>query len=167
VDILNRVAGSRAFAGELLDIQLDEQSLSGTADGRLLTHLVYGVLRMQGHLDWILAGLCRGDYDKMEENVKNILRSGLYQLEFSDRLPAFAVVDEAVKIAKRINPGAGGLVNAVLRSHLRNTNKTIFPSAEKTQPNISRLFTPILCGWLNNGSIFRPGRNHGAVPRQQ
>ena len=131
VDILNRVATSRAFAGELLDIQLDEQSLSGTADGRLLTHLVYGVLRMQGHLDWILAGLCHGDYDKMEENVKNILRSGLYQLEFSDRLPAFAVVDEAVKIAKRINPGAGGLVNAVLRSHLRNTNKTIFPSAEK------------------------------------
>lgn len=131
VDILNRVATSRAFAGELLDIQLDEQSLSGTADGRLLTHLVYGVLRMQGHLDWILAGLCRGGYDKMEENVKNILRSGLYQLEFSDRLPAFAVVDEAVKIAKRINPGAGGLVNAVLRSHLRNTNKTIFPSAEK------------------------------------
>ena len=31
---------------------------------------------------------------------------GLYQLKFSDRLPDFAVVDEAVKIAKKIAPAA-------------------------------------------------------------
>jgi 16S rRNA (cytosine967-C5)-methyltransferase len=131
VDILISVSNSRAFAGDLLDACLDEQNLSGTADGRLLTHLVYGVLRMQAHLDWILAGLYRGDYDKMEQGIKNILRSGLYQLKFSDRLPAFAVVDEAVKIAKRLNAGAGGLVNAVLRSYLRNTDKITFPSLGK------------------------------------
>ena len=62
VDILNQVSQSKAFAGDLLDICLDEQNLSGTADGRLLTHLVYGVLRLQGHLDWILSQLYRGDY---------------------------------------------------------------------------------------------------------
>ncbi|KAF0157086.1 MAG: 16S rRNA (cytosine967-C5)-methyltransferase [Syntrophaceae bacterium] len=131
VDILNSISQSQAFAGDLLDACLDEQHLSGTADGRLLTHLVYGVLRHQGHLDWMLAQLYRGDFAKMEDGVKNILRTGLYQLKFSDRLPAFAVVDEAVKIAKRINPGAGGLVNAVLRSYLRNTDKIYFPSLEK------------------------------------
>src|SRR5665647_226175 len=131
VDILNSISQSQAFAGDLLDACLDEQHLSGTADGRLLTHLVYGALRHQGHLDWILTQLYRGDFVKMEDGVKNILRTGLYQLKFSDRLPAFAVVDEAVKIAKRINPGAGGLVNAVLRSYLRNTDKIYFPSLEK------------------------------------
>lgn len=131
VDILNAVEHDQVFAGGLLDTCLDEQNLSGTADGRLLTHLVYGVLRMQGHLDWILAGLYRGDFAKMETSVKNILRTGLYQLKFSDRLPAFAVVDEAVKIAKRIVPAADGLTNAVLRSYLRNTDKMPFPDLGK------------------------------------
>ncbi len=147
VEILNSVSLSSAFAGDLLDACLDEQHLSGTADGRLLTHLVYGVLRMQGHLDWILTGLYRGDYAKMEEGVKNILRTGLYQLKFSDRLPDFAVVDEAVKIAKRINEGAGGLVNALLRSYLRNTDKIIFPSPEKNPAeHIAALYSHPL--WL-------------------
>lgn len=131
VDILNSVSQSQIFAGDLLDTTLEQQILSGTADGRLLTHLVYGVLRMQGHLDWIITQLYSGNYAKMEDVVKNILRTGLYQLKFSDRLPDFAVVDEAVKIAKRIAPAAGGLTNAVLRSYLRNTEKISFPSLEK------------------------------------
>ncbi|MFA7175816.1 MAG: transcription antitermination factor NusB, partial [Smithellaceae bacterium] len=100
VEILTRVSKSGAFAADLLDSRLEKQSLSQTADGRLLTHLVYGVLRMRGRLDWILTRLYHGNYSKMEENIKNILRTGLYQLQFSDRLPAFAVVDEAVKIAR-------------------------------------------------------------------
>ena len=90
---------------------------------------------MQGHLDWILASLYRGDYARMETSVKNILRTGLYQLKFSDRLPDFAVVDEAVKIAKRVNAGAGGLVNAVLRSYLRNRDKITFPSLDMATAN--------------------------------
>lgn len=131
VDILNEIAQSHFFASDLLDAAMEQQALSGTANGRLLTHLVYGVLRAQSHLDWILAGFYRGDYTKMEEKVKNILRTGLYQLKFSDRLPSFAVVDEAVKITKRINPGAAGLVNAVLRGYLRDPDKIAFPSIKK------------------------------------
>lgn len=51
VDILSQTSTSQSFAGELLDACLDSNTLSGTPDGRLLTHLVYGVLRLQGHLD--------------------------------------------------------------------------------------------------------------------
>jgi 16S rRNA (cytosine967-C5)-methyltransferase len=131
VDILNQIGQSNAFAGELLDTALEQHSLSGTADGRLLTHLVYGVLRMQGHLDWIISRLYRGNYLMMDESIKNVLRTGLYQIKFSNRLPAFAAVDEAVKIAKHISPAAGGLINAVLRSYLRNADNIFFPSAEE------------------------------------
>lgn len=131
VDILNDVSQSRAFAGDLLDVCLNEQNLSGMADGRLLTHLVYGVLRLQGHLDWILSQLYNGNYSRMDQDVKTILRTGLYQLKFSDRLPDFAVVDESVKIAKKINPAASGLINAVLRSYLRNIDKISFPRFDK------------------------------------
>jgi 16S rRNA (cytosine967-C5)-methyltransferase len=128
VDILDQVSQSHSFAAQLLDETLDLNELSGAPDGRLLTHLVYGSLRFQGHLDWILAKLFRGDFEKMEESVKNILRVGLYQLKFIDRLPAFAVVDEAVKIAKIICPAQSGLVNAILRNYLRQKNNISFPS---------------------------------------
>jgi len=131
VDILNQVHTSQAFASPLLNDCLDTNTLSGTPDGRLLTHLVYGVLRFQGHLDWILAKFYRGDFDKMDEGIKNVLRVGLYQLKFSDRLPAFAVVDEAVKIAKKIHPEKSALVNAILRNYLRRGQKIPFPSLEK------------------------------------
>ena len=128
VDILNQVHTSQAFASPLVNDCLDKNSLSGTPDGRLLTHLVYGVLRFQGHLDWILAKLYRGDFEKMDEGIKNVLRVGLYQLKFSDRLPAFAVVNEAVKIAKIIHPEKNALVNAILRNYLRRGQKIPFPS---------------------------------------
>jgi 16S rRNA (cytosine967-C5)-methyltransferase len=99
-------------------------------DGRLLTHLVYGVLRLQSHLDWILRKFYRGDFEKMDEGIKNVLRIGLYQLKFSDRLPAFAVVDEAVKVAKIIHPDKSALVNAILRNYLRGGRKISFPSSK-------------------------------------
>ena len=148
VDILNSVSQSKAFAGNLIDAYLDGPILSGTADERLLTHLVYGVLRMQGHLDWIISQLYRGDYAGMDENVKNILRTGLYQLKFSERLPAFAAVNEAVKIAKETTPAAAGLTNAVLReSYLRNPDKITFPLLIKTLSYTSPHFTLTLYGW--------------------
>ena len=131
VNILNEVHKNQSFAGELLDLSLTTNALSGTPDGRLLTHLVYGVLRLQGHLDWIISKLYRGDFAGMAEGIKNVLRVGLYQLKFSDRLPAFAVVDEAVKSAKIIAPAQSGLTNAILRNYLRHGDKISFPSWKK------------------------------------
>ena len=153
VEILTRVSKSGAFAADLLDSRLEKQSLSQTADGRLLTHLVYGVLRMRGRLDWILTRLYHGSYSKMEENIKNILRTGLYQLQFSDRLPAFAVVDEAVKIARLFHPQAGGLVNAVLRSYLRSPDSWSFPDRDRNPAQFIAAFHShplwLVEEWLN------------------
>jgi len=59
------------------------------------------------------------------------LRLGIYQLKFSDRLPDFAVVNEAVKIAKILKPDKSALVNAVLRNYLRRGQNLPFPSAKK------------------------------------
>ena len=153
VEILTRVSQSDAFAGDLLDSCLEKQSLSRTADGRLLTHLVYGVLRTRGLLDWILIRLYRGNYAKMEENIKNVLRTGLYQLKFSDRLPSFAVVDEAVKIARHVHPAASGLVNAVLRSYLRSPDLWSFPDEDANPAEYIAVFHShplwLVEEWLN------------------
>jgi 16S rRNA (cytosine967-C5)-methyltransferase len=130
VDILNQVQTGQAFASPLINDCLNKNSLSGTPDGRLLTHLVYGVLRLRGHLDWILKKFYRGNLETMDEGIKNILRLGIYQLKFSDRLPDFAVVNEAVKITKIIHPDKSALVNAVLRNYLRRGQNLPFPSAK-------------------------------------
>jgi 16S rRNA (cytosine967-C5)-methyltransferase len=140
VDILNQIQTGQAFASPLIDEYLDNNSLSGTPDGRLLTHLVYGVLRFRGHLDWILTKLYRGDYEKLDEGIKNVLRLGIYQLKFSDRLPDFAVVNEAVKIAKIINPDKSALVNAVLRNYLRRGQNIPFPPTKKNTAEYTAAF---------------------------
>ena len=131
VEILNQVSANQDFASPLINDCLDQNDLSGTPDGRLLTHLVYGVLRFRGHLDWILTKFYRGDFEKLDEGIKNVLRLGIYQLKFSDRLPDFAVVNEAVKIAKILMPDKSALVNAVLRNYLRHGEKLPFPSLKQ------------------------------------
>ena len=131
VEILNQVHADHDFAGPLINDCLDKYNLSGTPDGRLLTHLVYGVLRFRGHLDWLLKKLYRGDFAKMQEDIKNVLRVSLYQLRFSERLPDFAVVNEGVEIAKIINPDKSSLVNAILRNFLRRGQNLSFPSEKK------------------------------------
>ena len=147
VEILNRVDESDAFAEPLLDACLSGNSLTDLRDRRLLTQLVYGALRMRGYLDWIIGRLYRGKAGSLETGIQNILRTGLYQLLFTDRIPVFAVLDEAVKTSKIMYPGRAGLVNAILRNALRKKEEIVFPSLEKDPAlHISILYSHPL--WL-------------------
>jgi 16S rRNA (cytosine967-C5)-methyltransferase len=127
VEILNRVALTDAYAEPLLDACLSSPSLTNVHDRRLLTELVYGVLRYQGHLDWIIAKYYRGNFQSLDIFVKNILRASLYQLIYTSRIPDFAVVDEAVKLTKMHHRVSSGLVNAILRNYLRQRDDLVYP----------------------------------------
>jgi 16S rRNA (cytosine967-C5)-methyltransferase len=131
VEILNRVALTDAYAEPLLDACLATHDLPNIHDRRLLTELVYGVLRKQGHLDWIIERFYRGDIKSLDIFVNNILRTGLYQLLYTSRIPLFAVVDEAVKLTKIHHPGGAGLVNAILRNYLRKREGLVYPRLEE------------------------------------
>jgi 16S rRNA (cytosine967-C5)-methyltransferase len=131
VEILNRIDSEGAYAEPLLDAALSGTALTSPPDRGLLTELVYGTLRMQGRLDWIIGQLYRGDTVALETAVRNILRTGLYQLLFTDRIPPFAAVNEAVGIARDISPAASGLVNAILRNALRKKDAIIWPDMVK------------------------------------
>jgi 16S rRNA (cytosine967-C5)-methyltransferase len=131
VEILNRIDENGAYAEPLLDNALSGAGLSNPADRGLLTELVYGTLRMRGRLDWTIGESYRGDAAALETVVRNILRTGLYQLHFTDRIPPFAAVNEAVGLARDLAPAASGLVNAVLRSSLRKGEATSWPDMAK------------------------------------
>jgi len=128
--ILNRIDEKGAFAEPLLDDALSSSRSFSSQDRKLLTQLVYGTLRMRGRLDWIIGRLYRGAGRRLDAGLLNILRVGLYQIFFADRIPDFAAVDEAVEIAKDIRPRGSGLVNAVLRAALREKSPIVYPDLE-------------------------------------
>lgn len=128
--ILNRVALTDAYAEPLLDAYLSRGQLPNIHEQRLATHLVYGVLRMQGRLDWIIRTLYRGDFNSLDISIVNIIRTGLYQLLYTSRIPPSAAVNEAVKLAKVCHPAGAALVNAILRNYLRRREGLVYPSLE-------------------------------------
>ncbi len=131
VDILTRIEEGGAYAEPLLDTALSGKALANPHDRALLTELVYGTLRTRGRLDWVIGQLYRGDAAALETAVRNILRTGLYQLWFTDRIPPFAAVNEAVGIAREVSPAASGLVNAILRNALRKKDAIVWPEMAK------------------------------------
>lgn len=131
VDILNRIDQAGLFAEPLLDQTLSQGALTDVHDRRLLTEIVYGTLRMRGRIDWVIAFFYKGDPASMDSGVRNILRTALYQSFFTDRIPAFAIVDEAVKLVKATHPTASGLVNAILRNVIRKEKEIPWPQIEE------------------------------------
>jgi len=127
VEILTRIDRGGAYAEPLLDNALTGKELTNPPDRALLTELVYGTLRKRGPLDWIIARLSRGNPDLLEATVRNILRTALYQIWFTDRIPPFAAVNEAVDIARTLVPAASGLVNGLLRNALRKKDAIPWP----------------------------------------
>ncbi len=117
--ILCRVEEDRAFADLALEAALERAKLPAR-DRALTTELVYGTLRWQRRLDWILAPHSRRRLDRLDPWVWNLLRLTAYQLQFLDKVPAWAATNEAVALAKRHAQGeAAPFVNAVLRSLTR------------------------------------------------
>jgi 16S rRNA (cytosine967-C5)-methyltransferase len=109
-----------------MDRELTGGQLSGPDRG-LFAELVFGVLRRQGTLDHILVGLVTQPLAKLEPQVLILLRLGLYQLVYLDRIPESAAVNETVNLTKLALPRASGLVNAVLRNYLRHKDTVTFP----------------------------------------
>jgi 16S rRNA (cytosine967-C5)-methyltransferase len=86
------------------------------ADRHLATTLVLGVLRWQIRLDEQLKLLIAKPKSKLDPEVSVALRMGAFQLQFLDRVPAHAAIDESVELTKHSGHRfASGLVNAVLR----------------------------------------------------
>jgi 16S rRNA (cytosine967-C5)-methyltransferase len=131
IEILNRVEEHGAFAEPLLDACLSRNHQINIHDKRLITQIVYGTLRMRGRLDWIIDQLYRGTFVSMDVCIKNLLRTGIYQLLYTERIPEFAIVDEAVEITKKTRPAGAGLVNAILRNVIRKKDDIVYPEMEK------------------------------------
>lgn len=128
-EILLRIEKERSYADILIDRELSAGELMGPDRG-LLTELVYGVLRRRGTLDHIINQFSRQKVEKLERIVLILLRLGLYQALFLDRIPVSAAVNETVKLAKVLAPRAAGFINAVLRRADREKDEIRYPDRQ-------------------------------------
>lgn len=86
------------------------------ADRRLVHEISAGVLRGRNALDAVLMPRVTGDWRRVTEDVRDLLRIGAYQLLHLTRVPVHAAVAATVEVAKREHgPRSAGFVNAVLR----------------------------------------------------
>ncbi len=106
-------------------------ALSG-ADRGLCTRLVYGCVSMKITLDYIISQYSKTKIQKLSKSVIEILRLGIYQIMFMDKIPDSAAVNESVKLAAKYEIRSKGFVNAILRKVSSEKEKIKYPE-DKTE----------------------------------
>ncbi len=108
-EILRKVEAG-GFASDLL-----RAATLDSRDAGLASQIVFGVLRHRAQLDFLIEHYS-GRKTRLDIEVRSVLRMGIFQLRYLERIPPHAAVAESVELVKRARKtSAGGLVNAVLR----------------------------------------------------
>lgn len=144
LSVLNRCERDGSYSNLALDAAIRGGDFS-PADRGLLTALVYGVIERRITLDHVLDGLSDREPEKVDPQIRNILRMGLYQLMYMDRIPAHAAINESVSLAPR---KSAGFVNAILRSYQRRGGEIRFPAKEDdliAYLSVTYSFPTLLC----------------------
>ncbi|MDP1808028.1 MAG: 16S rRNA (cytosine(967)-C(5))-methyltransferase RsmB [Actinomycetota bacterium] len=127
LSILNDIELHKSFAHIAAPAALSTSDLEARDKG-LVTELVYGVLRNQLALDWLIDKFASRPVARIEPQLLNLLRLGVYQLVYLDKIPGHAAVDTSVDLAKeQFRPGVEKFVNAVLRSAARGREALPWP----------------------------------------
>lgn len=121
VPVSARAAATLALARQttrfpdLLPLRPDDSGLSPR--DAALAHAIYdAAIRRWLTLEHVLDAFAKPRLRRLEAPLRAVLLAAAAQALFLDRLPAYAIIDESVELAKRlVRPGAGGLANAVLR----------------------------------------------------
>jgi transcription termination factor NusB len=125
--VLREVARGDAQPASML--AREHRGLADPRDRALTTEIVTGTLRWQRALDAAITAAAARGLDTVHADVLLILRLSLYQLLHLDRVPAAAVVDDAVSLARTAGQArATGFVNGVLRTLSRTRDRLARPS---------------------------------------
>jgi len=128
LEILRRVR-----TGELLDRAISSagQRLDPRERG-WTQEVVYGTLRLRGRIDHILGAFVKGGMEKLEPDVLDVLRLGVYQLLEMGSVPPYAAVSQSVELARAAGLSrAAGFVNGVLQSVRRAGGSFEFPKFDE------------------------------------
>lgn len=169
VEALLKVESHGAWSNLVLDHQVLKYKMN-PRDSAFFSALFYGVLERGVTLDACIAAHSKLPLEKLSPAVREVLRTGFYQLLYMDAVPDHAAVAESVEVVRRLRKAqAAGYVNGVLRSFLRD-NKSIPVPEEPLPAKLSVEYAcpePLVGLWLESygedstrriltGSLGRP-----------
>ncbi|MEJ2101384.1 MAG: 16S rRNA (cytosine(967)-C(5))-methyltransferase RsmB [Desulfobacterales bacterium] len=129
--VLNRLEKGHQTLDSILDDMPRNSDNLSRRDRSLFNALTYGVLRWRGRLDYIISHFSNTPLQRIEPVILNILRLGLFQIIYLDRIPDSAAVNTSVELSKQAGLSrASGFVNALLRRAALNISTFNFPAFE-------------------------------------
>ncbi len=168
LNILNTLDATRTTLDRAMDAAIAEGISLSRRDRALLNALVYGVLRWRGRIDWIIDHFSKTPFKKIDPPILNILRLGLFQIIYLDRIPLSAAVNTSVEMAKsKQKPWVAGFVNALLRNGAKRHRSVLFPDPLKNPTawlSAEKSFPPwLIKKWLARFGIDETGNLCDAV----
>lgn len=119
--ILCKIDIEFGYSNLVLDEYLNEyRERLNKKDINLISEIVYGTITWRLTIDCIIQKYSKIKLKKMSAWVINILRMGVYQIVFLDKIPKSAAVDESVNLCKKYAFKSGSFVNAILRKIEKN-----------------------------------------------
>ncbi|MBQ3038454.1 MAG: 16S rRNA (cytosine(967)-C(5))-methyltransferase RsmB [Clostridia bacterium] len=121
MQILYEIEVKGAYSNIALNNALKQNKDLKSVDKALITRIVYGVISQKLALEEIIKKYSKIRLKKISTYILIILKIGIYQIKYMDKIPDSAAVNECVKLAKRYGHGASaGFVNGLLRSVIRD-----------------------------------------------
>lgn len=127
--VVSKVVRDGRNLTQVLSEAMRKQSNLNAQERGALQDLCYGTLRYYSRLAFILDNLL--ERRVQESPLRCLLLVALYQLQHT-KAGQHAIVDQAVRATKNVNPAASGLVNAVLRNFLRK-QQALFEAADQNE----------------------------------
>lgn len=119
--ILYETEYNDAYANLVLKETLFRHKDLSKTDKGFITRLVYGTVSKRLTLEYIISQYSKVKIKKISKYILLILKLGIYQIMFMDKVPDSAAVNESVKLAKRYgHSSSAGFVNGVLHAVIRN-----------------------------------------------
>jgi 16S rRNA (cytosine967-C5)-methyltransferase len=131
LEILIHIEKNKSYSNIVIDSSLEKYRFT-RQDSAFVTALVYGVLENLLTIDYFIEKYAKRDLNKIQLVILNIIRIGVVQLLFMNKIPESAAVNEAVKQTQQSGFAyAKGFVNGVLREIARNKNNLEYPDKQK------------------------------------
>ncbi len=113
-----KIDKEEAYSNIALDEMIkDNRKKLDDRDIGFISELVYGITTWKLTLDEIIKKYSKIRLKKISPWILNILRMGIYQIVFLDKVPKSAAVNESVNLAKRYgHKSSSNFVNAILRN---------------------------------------------------
>lgn len=113
--ILNEYFKKKKFLKDIINFYFKNYRLSGL-DKRFIFNIVKGTVRYYLKIDFLLSFLSDKKIKDIDFAVLNILRMGIFQFMYMDKVPSYSIVNESVELAKKnVTLSSSKFVNAVLR----------------------------------------------------